>query len=568
MPHNNSGHELERTSLSQEMLDLRLNRRKLLIGAAAFGSTAALLAACEADDDDDPVAETDEEDEDEPDVAEEPDEEDAAEDEPEEEGTDDQYGGTLNVALNADLTTMDPHMSTAAVDRQVYQNVFDKLVDIDENLEIIPELADSWDISDEGDEYTFHLVEGVEFHDGDVFNAEAAMINFERMLDEEMGSPRRAEILQVEDVEVVDEQTLTLHLESAFSPLLATLSDRAGMMISPTAIDELGDDLARQPVGTGGFTFVEWVTDDHLTLTRNDDYWKEGLPYLDEIVYRPITDAAVRLTSLQTDEVQIIDDISARDIEQAQSDPDLVYSEVPGLAFTYIQLNHQVEPLDNLDLRQAIAWTIDREAINDTLFFGTGDPAQTPVPPSSWAYDESVQVYQQDYDMAQQKLEDGGMPDGFSFSMMVTNTPDAIQLAEAYQDQMAQAGIEVELELLEFGTLLDRLNAEDFEAVSLAWSGRPDPDGNIYGYFHSEGGFNRAGYSNPEVDDLLDQTRAVTDQDERRELYSQLTTIVAEEVGMIFIRFPGQIKIHQPRVQGFAHIPDGMMRFNEVWLDE
>jgi peptide/nickel transport system substrate-binding protein len=562
----NAGDELTRLASMRNALGTRINRRRFLLGTALVG-TGSLLAACEADDGEDPVAEAEEEDESDADVDDEPVEDDESEDEPEE-VDDGQYGGTLNVALNADLTTMDPHMSTAAVDRQVYQNVFNKLVDIEENLEIIPELAETWDITDEGDEYTFHLVEGVEFHDGDTFNAEAARINFERMLDEELGSPRRAEILQVEEVEVVDDQTFTLHLETAFSPLLATLSDRAGMMISPTAIDELGDDLARQPVGTGGFTFVEWVTDDHLTLSRNDDYWEDGLPYLDEVIYRPITDAAVRLTSLQTDEVQIIDDISARDIEQAQADPDLVFSEVPGLAFTYIQLNHQVEPLDNLDLRQAIAWTIDREAINDTLFFGTGDAAQTPIPPSSWAYDPDVRVYEQDYDMAQQKLEEGGMPDGFSFSMMVTNTPDAIQLAEAYQDQMAGAGIDVELELLEFGTLLDRLNAEDFEAVSLGWSGRPDPDGNIYGYFHSEGGFNRAGYGNPEVDDLLDQTRAVTDQDERRELYSELTRIVAEEVGMIFIRFPGQIKIHQPRVQGFTHIPDGMMRFNEVWLDE
>jgi peptide/nickel transport system substrate-binding protein len=572
----------ELVTLAERLRSVHLDRRSLLRHAGILGLASlsvSLLAACGDDDDDDPAApaqpgttpapaddddEDDEADDEDTPVTDDDDDDEDDVDEPDDAGR----GGTLNVALNSDLTTMDPHMSTAAVDRQIYQNIYEKLVDINADLEIVPELAETWEISDEGDEYTMHLVDGVTFHDGEPVDAEAAKVNFDRMLDPDMGSPRRSEILQIENVEVVDDLTFRLDLSQAFSPLLATLSDRAGMLVSPAAIEELGEDLARQPVGAGAFEFVEWITDNRLVIRRNENYWRDGLPYLDEIIYRPITDAAVRFTSLRTNEVQLIDQISARDIEEARNDPDLVYSEVAGLAFTYIALNAQVEPFDDMALRQACAWCIDRDAINQVLFFGTGSPAQTPIPPSSWAYDDSVQVYEQDYDMARQKLEEGGMPDGFEFPMMVTNSPDAIQLAEAYQAQMAEAGIMVELELLEFGTLLGRLNDEDFVAVSLGWSGRPDPDGNIYGYFHSEGGLNRSGYSNSEVDRLLDETRAVTDLDERRALYSEATTIIAEEAPMIFIRFPGEIKVFQPTLQNYVHVPDGMMRLTEVWLDD
>jgi peptide/nickel transport system substrate-binding protein len=477
-------------------------------------------------------------------------------------------GGTMMVALNADLTTMDPHMSTAAVDRQVFQLVYDKLVDIDETLNIVPELSTQWEISDDGTEYTFTLVEGVMFHNGEAFNATAAKTNFDRMLDPATASPRKSEVSQITNVEAVDDKTLKLTLSAAFSPLMATLSDRAGMMISPKAIQELGDDLARNPVGTGAFSFVEWIKDDHLTLKKNPDWWQEGLPYLDQVTYKPITDASVRLTTLKTGDVHMIDQLSAKDVQSVKADNSLVYDEVAGLGFTYISLNSSKPPFDNMALRQAVAWCFDRDAINQTLFFGTGAPAQTPIPPSSWAYDDSIEIYSQDYDKAKEKLTEGGQPDGFDFDLLVTNSPDAVQLAEAYKAQLAEAKINANIVLLEFGTLLDRTDSHDYQGVSLGWSGRPDPDGNIYSYFYTGGGNNDGGYSNPQVDDLLDQTRAVSDTAKRKELYTQVDTLIAQEAPMIFIRFPAEIKVWLPVVKGFVHVPDGMMRLDKVWLDQ
>jgi peptide/nickel transport system substrate-binding protein len=477
-----------------------------------------------------------------------------------------QKGGKLSVALNSDLTTMDPHLSTAAVDRQVFQLIYDKLVDIDEKLNIIPELATKWDIATDGQKYTFHLVSGVTFHDGDTFNATAVKANFTRMLDKATASPRLSEISQVTQVDATDDQTLTLTLSQPYSPLLATLSDRAGMIISPKAITEKGADLKNSPVGCGAFIFVEWITGDHLTVKKNDNYWQKDLPYLDQVIYKPVTDATVRLTSLQSNEVQMIDQISAKDVARTQSDSSLKLDQIAALGFNYISLNQNQPPFDKKELRQAIAWTIDRDSIIKSVLFGIGKPAQTPIPPNSWAYDNSVQIYKQDYDKAKQMLAAGGQPNGFEFSMLVTNSPDSIQLAEAFRSQMMQVGITAKLELLEFATLLSRSNAGNYQAVSLGWSGRPDPDGNIYNYFHTDGGNNRGGYSNPDVDKLLEQTRAESDPAKRKALYTQVTTLIAQDAPMIFFDFPSEIKTWRPVVQGFVHVPDGMMRFDKVWL--
>ncbi len=475
-------------------------------------------------------------------------------------------GGKLTVGLNSDLSTLDPHKSTAAVDRQVFQLVYDKLVDIDEQLNIVPQLATGWKIADDGKTYTFTLVEGATFHDGTPFNAEAVKKNFERMLDAATASPRRSEIQQVTKVDAPDAKTVVLTLSQPFAPLLATLSDRAGMIISPKAIAEKGDDLARQPVGTGAFTFVEWVKGDHLTVTKNPTYWQKGLPYLDEVTYKPITEATQRLTGLKTNQLQLVDQIAGKDVEATKKDSSLVLSDVPSLGFTYITLQHGKPPFDNKALRQAVAYSFDREGINKVVFFNTGRAGQTPIPPSSWAYDDSVAPYKQNYDTVKQKLIEGGKPQGFSFTMLVTNSPEAIQLAEAYKAQLGEAKIVANIELLEFATLLDRSNKSEFEAVSLGWSGRPDPDGNVYNYFHSKGGGNRGNYNNPEVDKLLEQARAVAEPAQRKLLYTQATKLIAEDVPQVFIRFPAEIKVWQPAVQGYVHVPDGMMRLNAVSL--
>src|SRR3990167_9217086 len=209
-------------------------------------------------------------------------------------------GGTLRVGMDADNTTMDPHRSTAAVDRQVYNNVYGKLLDIDAKFGIVPQLAQSWEIRNAGLTYVFKLRRGVKFHDGSDFTAEIVKWNFERMRDPALASPRRSEIAPVKDVKVVDSHTVEITLSAPFAPFLSVLTDRAGMMVSRAAVEKFKDDFARNPVGTGPFRFVERVKEDPLTLRRFDGSWEPGLPHLDEVVYRPIPDSSVRFTAIRT----------------------------------------------------------------------------------------------------------------------------------------------------------------------------------------------------------------------------------------------------------------------------
>ncbi len=476
-----------------------------------------------------------------------------------------QPGGTLRIGLNSDNTTMDPHLSEAAVDRQVYQSIYDTLIALTPELDLSPRLAEKWEISPDGKTYTFTLRKGVAFHDGEPFNAQAAKYNFDRMMNHPK-SLRKGELVTVDNAEVVDEFTVRLNLKQPSSPLLSLLTDRSGMMISPKAAEAAGDDFARKPVGSGPFTFVDWVTGDRLTVARNPRYWDKAqngrpLPYLDTVIYKPVPDINVQLTSLKSGALDLIDRIPPKDIASMKTSQDPVLSEVPALAFEYLDMQHSRPPFDKKENRLALMWALDREPIIRSVFFGSGTPGYGPIPPSSWAYQKGWQPFTRDLAKAKELA-----PSGFEFTGMVTNTPVQKQVAEVYKQQLAEAGITMNIELLEFGTLLSRVNAKDFQAYVLQWSGRPDPDGNIFNYYSSKGSQNRADYKNPQLDDLLDQARAVSDQPQRAKLYNQAEQLGASDGRMFILRFPMEQKAMSARGQGFVHVADGMIRTREMWL--
>jgi peptide/nickel transport system substrate-binding protein len=478
-------------------------------------------------------------------------------------------GGTLRVGFYLDAATMDPHLSGSKVDRQVYHNVFDPLVVIDNKLQIKPGLAESWQTPDSRT-LIFKLRQGVKFHDGTDFNAEAAKFNFDRMATEPK-SVRKGEIANIESAQVVDPYTLKLSLKRPDSSLLATLTDRAGMMISPEVVKQRGPDLERNAAGagTGPFQFAEWIKDDHLLLKRNDNYWnKEGGPYLDQIRYRPILDDTVKLQSLQAGEIDVMDYVAPRDVASVKADTTLVEVDVPSLAAFWYQINTTKPPFDNKALRQAVAYAVDVAAIVRGVWLGVGVPANGPISPASWAYDDTIKPIQRDLARAKEKLAEGGMPNGFSFSMTTNNIPINVQEAEVIKAQLAEAGITMNVNLVDATRLLADGNAKNFELISYQWSGRPDPDGNSYQFFHTAPGvsLNWSGFSNPQVDQLLERTREVSDQAERKKLYSEMIKILQDEMPGLFIIHPIEPKAFSPKVQGYDPVPDGMMRFKDVWL--
>jgi peptide/nickel transport system substrate-binding protein len=471
-------------------------------------------------------------------------------------------GGTLKIALESELRTLDPFRSSQRVERQVYYNMYDSLVTIDKSLAIKPGLATSYQFTDPTT-LQFSLRTGVKFHDGTDFNADAVKFNIDRVLTA-ASSPRKSELASVQSVDVKDPSTVIFHLKKPDAALLAQLVDRAGMILSPAAIAKGGADFGRNPLGagTGPFQFVEWKRDDHLTLKKNPNYWVAGRPYLDGVVYRPITDSNAALAALRTGDIDAAGTqaIANKDIASIKSDPSLVYKDIPGLSFGGIELNSGGGVFADKSKRQAVALALDRATIIKNVYFNVRVISRGPIPPSSWAFDPGEQIYvNANVDKAK------GLATGFSFNLKAANTPDSIQLATLIKDQLSKAGITVNLQAEEFGQILNETEKHAFDGALIGWSGRIDPDGNMYGHFHTGGGFNDGQYSNPQVDSFLEQARTTTDQSKRKSLYDQAQKILVEDAAWVFIDHGPAQWIASTKIHNFPLIADAIDRFAEVW---
>lgn len=483
-------------------------------------------------------------------------------------------GGTIRAELDSDIANLDPMQSSLLVDRQVLYSIYDSLVAVDANLKIVPLLAESWETPDPKT-YIFKLRKDVKFQDGTDFNADAVKFNIDRNLNEKL-SRRKSELDTITSIEVMDVTTVKFNLKAPFAPLLANLVDRAGMMVSPKAVMAGGMDFTRKPVkaGTGAFQFVEWMTGDHITLERNPNYWqKDGagnqLPYVDKVIFKPFPDETVALTNMKTGDQDASFIVPAKDYAatKSASGGDLVLKDTPGLAFASIELNTQSEPFNKKELRQAVAEAINRDELLKTVFFGVGQVAYGPIPPPSWAFDANFKPYTGSADKAKSYLMAGGKPGGFSFEMKIaSNSPTTTQLAQLIKDQLARAGIMMTITQLEFPKVVQDQQDGNFQASLVGWSGRIDPDGNIYNQFHTGGSLNDPKYSNPQVDMLLEQARAESDQGKRKELYQQVQKLIVDDASFIFYRFPLSYLLTRPNVQGMSLYPDQIMRFTAASL--
>jgi peptide/nickel transport system substrate-binding protein len=480
-------------------------------------------------------------------------------------------GGTLNVGLATDVTTLDPLLSSSLYDREVMYNIYDRLVDVDAKNNVVPDLATSWTFSSPTT-VVFTLRSDVQFQDGTPFNADAVVFNINRILTHKT-SPRHSEISTVSSVQAVDATHVQFNLSKPFSPLLAALSDRAGMILSPAAIQSLGSGLANAPTnaGSGPFTFTTWVKGDHLTITRNPHYWQKdssgtALPYLNTITYHPITNESVMFTNLETSTINVAQVLAPSDTQAAKSNPSLVYHQIPGLSFNGFMLNVKSAPLNNVHVRRAIEWAVNRQEIVTSVLDNIGVVAQGPIPPSSWAYSASIAPYSNNVSNAKSELQQAGMTSA-SFTLLISSgSPLNAQEAQFLQQELAPAGITVNIKQETFTTILSDTAAFNFQAALIGWSGRPDPDGNTFGWFHTGGGFNDMQYSNPQVDALLEDARASSDQAHRAQDYQQAEQQMLQDAPYVFINYGVSIQATTKNVQNFPLLPSGMMPFAQTYL--
>src|ERR1700754_1114811 len=427
-----------------------------------------------------------------------------------------QAQSTLRIGLAEDPDILDPTMARTYVGRIVFAAFCDKLFDIDEKLNIVPQLALSNETSADGKEVTIKLRPNVKFQDGEPFDAEAAKFSLERHLTFP-GSFRKPELAALDHIEVVDPLTAKLVLKSPFSPLIAQLTDRAGMMVSPKAAKAEGDKFGLHPVCAGPYKFVERVQQDRIVFEKFADYWNKDNIFIDKIVFLPIVDATVRLANLKSGGLDLLERLLATDIKDVKADSRLKLSTAIELGYQGITLNigHDKTkgPLSqSAKVRQALDLSIDRDAINQVVFNGEFKPGNQWVNPDHPYYQTAFPIRGRDVAKAKALLKEAGVTPPVAVDFMVPKGAETEAVAQVVQSMAAEAGFDMKIRVTEFATSLKRAEAGKFQAYMLNWSGRIDPDGNCYVFLHSGGPQSNSEWRNAEADKLLDDARLVTDQ--------------------------------------------------------
>ena len=473
---------------------------------------------------------------------------------------------TLRIGLADDPDILDPTLGRTYVGRIVFAALCDKLVDIGPELEIVPQLATEWQWTDGNKGLILKLRPGVKFQDGEPFDAAAVKFNIERHLNLP-GSNRKAEISAVTGVDIVDDHTVKLVLSAPFAPLLAQLTDRAGMMVSPKAAQAAGENFGNHPVCAGPFKFVERVAQDRIVLERFADYWDKDKIKLERITYLPIPDSTVRLANLQSGGLDLIERVAAADLDIVRKDGRLKLATTTGLGYFGITLNlangeRSKTPLgQDARVREALELSIDRSAINQVVFNGEFQPGNQWVPPTNPYYVKGLPIPARDVGKAKALLAAAGAPNPV-VTLMASTIPEVQQVAQVVQAMGKESGFDIRIQATEFASALQLASSGDFEAFLVGWSGRTDPDGNIYNFVSCKAppALNASRYCNEEVDRELTAARQVEARAERLTHYARAGGHVLQDRPLIYLYHPKLLYAATAKLSGFVPYPDGLIR--------
>ncbi|SFK06020.1 ABC transporter substrate-binding protein [Celeribacter neptunius] len=488
--------------------------------------------------------------------------------------------GVLIVGQIAEPKSLDPAAVTAVNDFRILVNLYEGLVKYAPGtLEVAPGLATSWEISEDGTEYTFHLREGVMFHDGTPFNAEAVKFNFDRMLNEDHPYyntgpfPLAFFFSAIEETTAVDTYTVKFKLNGPYAPFLSNLAYPTGLMVSPAAVEANGVDFGRNPAGTGPFKFAEWRSNEAVVIEKNPDYWGDPAG-TEAVVFRPITDANTRVAEMLAGGIDMMVEVPPTALSQFQSDAfNIVEQAGPHLWF--LILNAKEGPFADKRVRQAANYAINKEALVNDVLEGTADVAAGPTPPAfAWAYNEALDPYPYDPEKAKELLAEAGA-EGASLTFYVTEGGsgmlDPIPMGTAIQADLEAVGLDVKIETYEWNTFLGEVNPGlegKADMAEMAWMTN-DPDTLPFLALRTEawpdkGGFNSGYYSNPEVDALLEKARVSTNQEERATLYKEMQAIVQEDAPWVFVANWKQNAVTTDRVGNFSLEPSFLLQLQSV----
>ncbi len=489
--------------------------------------------------------------------------------------------GVLIVGQIAEPKSLDPAADTAVNDFRILVNIYDGLVRYKSGtLQPEPSLAKSWTISKDGKTYTFKLREGVKFHDGTPFNAEAVKFNFDRMLDKknpyhDTGPfPLAFFFSDVDKVKAVDDHTVEFDLKKPYAPFLSNLAYPTGLIVSPAAVKKYGKDYGRHPVGTGAYEFKQWDSNSKVVVVKNPDYW-DGAPKLDAVVFRPITDANTRVAEMLSGGIDVMVEVPPDSLKQFENNDQFKVHEQAGPHVWFLILNTKSGPFANKKIRQAVNYAINKKAIVDDVLQGTATVAAGPTPKAfAWAHDDSLKPYPYDPDKAKKLLKEAGY-DGKPVTFYVTQGGsgmlDPVAMGTAIQADLEAVGMKVDIKSFEWNTFLGKVNPGlegKADMAEMAWMTN-DPDTLPYLTLRSaampgKGGFNSGYYSNPKVDSLLEKARETTDEAERAKLYKQMQEIVHDDAPWAFIANWKQNAVTAASVGNFKLQPSFFLMLQHV----
>ena len=481
-------------------------------------------------------------------------------------------GGTLVVGMSQDLPGLDPHPSTSTITYQVLSLVYQGLVDFDRDLKIKPVLAESWKVSPDGKQWTFALRKGVKFHNGRPLTASDVKFSLDRILDPKTAARGKGALSIIESVQVVDPQTVRVHLTRASGAFLSRIAGTYQAILPPEAVQG----PAFKPIGTGPFQLTEWKTNERVELKRFDGYCEAGLPYLDALTLKPVPDGTVRLTALKTGDAGFVQLIPLESLAELQAAPskDYVISTVKGGGgFSAIILNSHKPPFNDVRVRRAVALATDKKEVGLGVWRGFAQPVNQWMPPGTpWFF--NVPDRKVDVEQAKKLLAEAGIAKGTKLTHTVGQVANLVPAAQVFQAQLTRIGIDLQLEVLDWPAYIKRQRAMDFTSTNTNFFPKVDPDDAYYRYFHSKGGANElsGGYANPAADKLLEEGEATIDPAKRAEAYRRLVELLEDEVPVVTtglgdaaVGWRTPVKGFEPHIIGLLAYPGGGLP--NVWLD-
>jgi glutathione transport system substrate-binding protein len=486
----------------------------------------------------------------------------------------------LVIAIEGSVSSLDPDNIPDTNAISATRGMYEMLVKFDENQEIVPGLAESWEVSDDSLTYTFHLREGIKFHDGTDFNAQAVVANYERVVDVDNNLRTRRTFVTTKDgeefyrcasVEATDDYTVVFTLAEAYATFINKMTQFC--IISPSAIEEYGNDIMYHPCGTGPFVFSEWVEGDHTTMVRNEEYWGE-LASVDSVTIKEVPEAGTRTAMLQTGEADMIYPTAADQLTVMEDNGDINVHAVTSNIMRYVTLNTNIEALSDVRVRQAMNYAIDKEAYCQVMYSGYGTEATSVVPNCILYYEEQT-PYEYDLDKAKELLAEAGYEDGFDLTIWGDNTTQEIKGMTFIKQQLEQIGINVEVVPMDSATVSDKIYVDLEEAEINMWyvnwsASDFSMDGSLRSLLYSTmcppTSANTVYYNNEEFDSLLDDALATADTDTLADLYAQAQEIAWNDAVWLFLGNDQLLYSTKSYLSGAYVAPDGCINFANAVL--